>query len=135
MDTIATTDTTPSEEKIDKKRDKVRSAWISFAGRIVAQLVGAFATVSLGVMMLHRYTAPDPQPPAPEPLAMSYSEPAASPLQAGQLSITVILISSPSKHAEGFDRQPAPPAELVAQQTEIARAIARAVSGTLSPSN
>lgn len=134
MDTIATTDA-QSEEKTHKKRDKVRSAWISFAGRIVAQLVGAFATVSLGVMMLHRYTAPDPQPPAPGPVAMSYSEPAASPLQTGQLSVTVILISSPSTHAEGFDTQPAPPAELVAQQTEMARAIARAVSGALPPSN
>ena len=135
MDTIATTDTTPSEEKTDKKRDKVRSAWISFAGRIVAQLVGAFATVSLGVMMLHRYTSPDPQPPAPEPIAMSYSAPAASPLQTGPLSVTVILISAPSKQADGFHTQPTPPAELVAQQTEIARAIARAVSGTLPPSN
>jgi hypothetical protein len=47
-----------------KKRDKVRSAWISFAGRIVAQLVGAIATVALGVMVLHRYTSNDAQPPA-----------------------------------------------------------------------
>lgn len=135
MDTIATTDTTPSEEKTNKKRDKVRSAWISFAGRIVAQLVGAFATVSLGVMMLHRYTAPDPLPPAPERIAMSYSEPAASPLQPGQLSVTVILISPASKQAESVDTQAAPPAGLVAQQTEMARAIARAVSGALPPSN
>jgi len=134
VDTIATTDA-QTDEKTNKKKDKVRSAWISFAGRIVAQLVGAFATVSLGVMMLHRYTAPDPQPPAPERVAMSYSEPAASPLQSGQLSVTVILISSPSQHADSFNTQPAPPAELVAQQTEIARAIARAVSGTLLPSN
>ena len=35
-----------------KKRDKVRSAWISFAGRIVAQLIGAIATVTLGVVVL-----------------------------------------------------------------------------------
>ncbi len=36
---------------VDKKKikkDKVRSAWISFAGRIVAQIVGAVATVALG---------------------------------------------------------------------------------------
>ena len=47
-------------EAVDKKktkRDKVRSAWISFAGRIVAQIVGAIATVALGVMVLHRYTS------------------------------------------------------------------------------
>src|SRR5687768_13366698 len=42
-----------------KKKDKVRSAWISFAGRIVAQMVGAIATVALGVMVLHRYTSTD----------------------------------------------------------------------------
>lgn len=48
------------------KKDKVRSAWISFAGRIVAQLVGAIATVALGVMVLHRYTSDDTRPPATE---------------------------------------------------------------------
>lgn len=35
-----------------RKRDKLRSAWISFAGRIVAQLIGAVATVTLGVVVL-----------------------------------------------------------------------------------
>ncbi len=58
-----------AEETVDKKKtkkDKVRSAWISFAGRIVAQIVGAIATVALGVMVLHRYTSVDPRPPAPE---------------------------------------------------------------------
>jgi TolB-like protein len=37
------------------KKDKMRSAWISFAGRIVAQIVGAIATVALGVTVLHQY--------------------------------------------------------------------------------
>jgi hypothetical protein len=54
-----------------KKRDKVRSAWISFAGRIAAQLVGAIATVALGVMVLHRYTATDTRPPAEAPAALA----------------------------------------------------------------
>jgi hypothetical protein len=35
-----------------RKREKVRSAWISFAGRITAQLIGAIATVTLGVIVL-----------------------------------------------------------------------------------
>jgi hypothetical protein len=35
-----------------RKRQKVRSAWISFAGRIAAQLIGAAATVGLGVVVL-----------------------------------------------------------------------------------
>ena len=35
-----------------RKREKVRSAWISFAGRIAAQIIGAIATVTLGVVVL-----------------------------------------------------------------------------------
>ena len=42
------------KKKKKKKKDKVRSAWISFAGRIVAQIVGAAATVTLGVLVLHK---------------------------------------------------------------------------------
>jgi len=43
-----------SEETPDRvrKREKVRSAWISFAGRITAQIIGAIATVTLGVVVL-----------------------------------------------------------------------------------
>ena len=41
-----------------RKRSKVRSAWISFAGRIVAEIIGAIATVSLGAIVLGgRYAA------------------------------------------------------------------------------
>ena len=44
-----------------RKRNKVRSAWISFAGRIVAQLIGAVATVTLGVVVLGgRQSSPAP---------------------------------------------------------------------------
>ncbi len=35
-----------------KKQQKVRSAWISFSGRIVAQLIGAIATVGLGYALV-----------------------------------------------------------------------------------
>jgi hypothetical protein len=41
-----------------RKRSKVRSAWISFAGRIVAQIIGAIATVSLGAIVLGGRHAP-----------------------------------------------------------------------------
>jgi hypothetical protein len=63
-------------DKKKRKKDKIRSAWISFAGRIVAQMVGAIATVALGVMVLHRYTSNDtrPEPPVQE---TSYAQPAA----------------------------------------------------------
>lgn len=42
--------------KISRKKAKIRSAWISFSGRIVAQVIGAIATVSLGVMVLGKQT-------------------------------------------------------------------------------
>src|SRR6267142_1210041 len=38
-----------------KKKDKVRSAWISFVGRIVAQIIGAAASIVFGVLILHKY--------------------------------------------------------------------------------
>jgi TolB-like protein len=48
-----------AEKKRKKKRDKVRSAWISFAGRIIAQIVGAAATIVLGIYLVtnHRATS------------------------------------------------------------------------------
>ena len=46
----------PTEKS--RKRDKIRSAWISFAGRIAAQIIGAIATVTLGVVVLGKH-APD----------------------------------------------------------------------------
>ena len=76
-----------------KKRDKVRSAWISFAGRIVAQIVGAIATVALGVMVLHRYTSGDARPPAPELGHETYARPAAADSSAGQAPVHVIVLT------------------------------------------
>ena len=46
------------ERKLEKKRAKVRSAWISFVGRIVAQIMGAVATISLGLILVQKYHAP-----------------------------------------------------------------------------
>ena len=43
------------EKKRRKKKDKVRSAWISFVGRIVAQIMGAVATIALGLMVVQKY--------------------------------------------------------------------------------
>ena len=85
----------PSGEntKKKKKRDKVRSAWISFAGRIVAQIVGAIATVALGVMVLHRYTSGDARPPAPELGHETYARPAASGSLPEQAPVQVIVVT------------------------------------------
>ena len=59
--------------KEKKKRDKVRSAWISFAGRIVAQVVGAAVTVALTLFVVQRSQQSTPT----EPLPVSPAEPAA----------------------------------------------------------
>ena len=49
---------------IARKRGKVRSAWISFAGRIAAQLIGAAATVGLGVVVFGSHRAAADSAPA-----------------------------------------------------------------------
>ena len=54
------------ERKLEKKRAKIRSAWISFVGRIVAQIMGAVATISLGLMLVQKYQNPVAAP-APVP--------------------------------------------------------------------
>ena len=43
-------------EQKKKKKDRVRSAWISFAGRIVAQIVGAAATIVLTLVFVQKYS-------------------------------------------------------------------------------
>ena len=96
MDDIQTAPNVDSSKNADsskKKKDKVRSAWISFVGRIVAQLVGAVATVALGVMVLHRYTALDPGPPAVEPAAAAQTQPVATPGPSAPPVVNVIVIS------------------------------------------
>jgi TolB-like protein len=50
-----------SETREKKKKDKFRSAWIGFVGRIVAQLVGAGATVFLALYFVDRATDPSRQ--------------------------------------------------------------------------
>src|SRR5687767_8919266 len=106
-----------AKETVDKKktkRDKVRSAWISFAGRIVAQMVGAIATVALGVMVLHRYTSTDTRPTghpnaavalgAPSAGALGYAtypQPAATGGAQGERPIVIVL--SPGNCAAALD--------------------------------
>ena len=53
-----------------RKRNKVRSAWISFAGRIVAQIIGAIATVTLGVVVLGKHVPAAAATVAPTPTVL-----------------------------------------------------------------
>jgi TolB-like protein/Tfp pilus assembly protein PilF len=57
-----------SSEKEKKKKKKVRNAWISFVGRVVAQVVGAVATIVLGVYFINRTSPPSREAESrPEP--------------------------------------------------------------------
>jgi TolB-like protein len=47
--------TAASDNKPPKRKDKVRSAWISFVSRILAQVIGASATIVLGLMFMQRH--------------------------------------------------------------------------------
>src|SRR4051812_41065427 len=62
-DPVEKAETVEDVKKKKKKKDKVRSAWISFAGRIVAQVVGALATVALTVTVVHQYKGNDLRQP------------------------------------------------------------------------
>ena len=66
-----------------RKRLKVRSAWISFAGRIAAQIIGAIATVTLGVIVLGK------------------GQVAAKPADGGAAAKATVLIATPIRtHGE-----------------------------------
>jgi TolB-like protein len=89
------------DEKKKRKKDKVRSAWISFVGRIVAQVVGAVATVALGVMVLHTYAAPgnsaplhEGTSPLPQVVPVSYPRPE------GETSLAVLPLENYSAGRE-----------------------------------
>ena len=81
-----------------KRRGKVRSAWISFVGRVLAQLTGAVATVVLGVIFLNRYSVVDRQQ---DPADASRVSGAAVSRPAGQVTFAVL----PFQNLTGDPRQ------------------------------
>lgn len=126
-----------AEKKKKRKKDKVRSAWISFVGRIVAQVVGAVATVVLGVMVLQTYAA------HPNAGAASGS-PAAAAAPTGDIFVAVLPIenfSGDSARAgtrvritvQLIESDDSPITDVLALQAEVASAIARAVSTAVTP--
>jgi len=123
-------------EKKKKKKDKVRSAWISFVGRIVAQAVGAAATVVLGLTVLHTYAAPNPQ-------AAGASQAASAPQAAGDIFVAILPVDNFSPDPAGAGKRVRITVQLIesddqpvtkglALQAEIASTIAKAVSGAPS---
>ena len=74
---------TPQEKS--RKRAKIRSAWISFAGRIAAQIIGAIATVTLGVIVLGKH-APAAAAPEDTPTVL-----VATPIRTHEETVIVML--------------------------------------------
>jgi len=50
-------DAAAKKDRLKKKKDKIRSAWISFVGRILAQFIGAAASITLGLMFVQKHQA------------------------------------------------------------------------------
>jgi hypothetical protein len=74
---------TPQEKS--RKRAKIRSAWISFAGRIAAQIIGAIATVTLGVIVLGKHA------PAAAEAATAPTVLVATPIRTHEETVIVML--------------------------------------------
>jgi TolB-like protein len=89
--------------QLKRRKDKVRSAWISFVGRIVAQVVGAVASVLLGFLVLTKYGLPDRTPAKPAAASHPASIPRPvrerAPRSTGELSLAVLPIQNFSKDA------------------------------------
>ena len=81
-------------DKIKKKRNKVRSAWISFVGRIVAQAMGAAATVALGLIVVQHYGIPEAAPASGDGKDESGITAAARVVSTGALSIAVLPLET-----------------------------------------
>jgi TolB-like protein len=90
-----------SADKIKKKRDKVRSAWISFVGRIVAQIMGAVATIALGLIVVQHYGIPTPSIASDKGQGESTVPVAARVASPGALSLAVLPLEAyarPARH-------------------------------------
>lgn len=86
------------EHEGSRKRDKIRSAWISFAGRIAAQLIGSIATVTLGVLVLGKGRTP-----AADPIAAVAAKPTvliATPVRTHGETVIVMLPMGKDGHVD-----------------------------------
>lgn len=81
------------DKKKRKKAEKARGAWITFAGRVVAQVVGAVASVVLGVMVLQRYQNP-PAAPATTAADVTAAPRAGAARRPGDVAIAVLPLDN-----------------------------------------
>ena len=87
-------------DKAQKKRNKVRSAWISFVGRIVAQMTGAAATIALGLIVVQQYGLPAAERARGEVRVESTVAAAARAVSPGALSIAVLPLETYARPAQ-----------------------------------
>jgi len=121
-------------EKKKRNRDKVRSAWISFVGRIIAQLVGAVATVVLGVMVLQKYSSAETRTDNSASVKRVVEASAAKPREGSsvRVRITAQLVDGETDlpvWAHTYDR---PLDDFLPLQAEVATAIAQQVNATVA---
>ena len=111
-----------------RKRSKVRSAWISFAGRIAAQIIGAIATVTLGVVVLgkgHAVAEPAGAAEKPKPTVLI-----ATPIRTHGETVIVMLpigkdgnvdTAMAAEIAESYEKTKATPLASARRQTPTGR--------------
>ena len=88
-------------ERVVRKKDRVRSAWISFTGRILAQLIGSAATVGLGFLVLHKpHAAEAPLPTNAVSATEKISYSAERIRRTGQTVVAVLPLDDYSKGAQ-----------------------------------
>lgn len=75
-----------------KKRDRGRDAWFSFVGRIVAQIIGAVASVALAIMFLQR--SQDNEPTTASTTTPAASVPARAARADGRVTIAVLPLAN-----------------------------------------
>ena len=86
----------PAVEK-PRKKSKARRAWITFGSRIAAQVVGAAASVTLGIFVLHKSQNMNAKPVEPQP-AMRVDTARAS----GEIAVAVLPLSNFSGDGQDY---------------------------------
>ncbi len=84
--------------KAGEEARQIRSAWISFVGRIVAQIMGAVATISLGLMLVQSIRTGRPRRRRPAQWLRSRPSPCGSSLPA-RLALAVLPLQNVSAEA------------------------------------
>jgi TolB-like protein len=92
LDPVAATPSDAAAAKALKKKAKARKEWFNFAGRIVAQIVGAAASVGLGVFIVQR--SQQSEPAVATPVQSATPVRAESPRAPAERAIAVLPLSN-----------------------------------------